>query len=193
MSVARMREAIFGVGITFFPGYRFSHPGYDVLVIASWDRWIRHRPALDESLRLDVGSMTPFLSDFLPRSEATKQSIFSLPLHGLLRFARNDGLNYSHRIRLRYSRSVNNGAAGPWWNTAPRSSAKTRSASASTKSRLCSTITMEVCRRKRSNTLNSSRIKVGASPSNGSSSSNSFTLPDMARATATICCSPPDR
>src|SRR5258707_15041961 len=38
----------------------------------------RHRPALDESLRLDVGSMTPFLSDFLPRSEATKQSIFSL-------------------------------------------------------------------------------------------------------------------
>src|SRR5882762_10123893 len=29
----------------------------------------RHRPALDESLRLDVGSMTPFLSDFLPRSE----------------------------------------------------------------------------------------------------------------------------
>ena len=66
MSVARMREAIFGVGITFFPGYRFSHPGYDVLVIASWDRWIRHRPALDESLRLDVGSMTPFLSDFLP-------------------------------------------------------------------------------------------------------------------------------
>jgi hypothetical protein len=35
-------------------------------VIASWDRWIRHRPALDESLRLDVGSMTPFLSDFLP-------------------------------------------------------------------------------------------------------------------------------
>src|SRR5258708_7074022 len=43
-------------------------------VIASWDRWIRHRPALDESLRLDVGSMTPFLSDFLPRSEATKQS-----------------------------------------------------------------------------------------------------------------------
>src|SRR6267143_5287622 len=71
MSVARMREAIFGVGITFFPGYRFSHPGYDVLVIASWDRWIRHRPALDESLRLDVGSMTPFLSDFLPRSEAT--------------------------------------------------------------------------------------------------------------------------
>ncbi len=36
-------------------------------VIASWDRWIRHRPALDESLRLDVGSMTPFLSDFLPR------------------------------------------------------------------------------------------------------------------------------
>ena len=74
MSVARMREAIFGVGITFFPGYRFSHPGYDVLVIASWDRWIRHRPALDESLRLDVGGMTPFLSDFLPRSEATKQS-----------------------------------------------------------------------------------------------------------------------
>src|SRR5712675_1947211 len=40
----------------------------------------RHRPALDESLRLDVGSMTPFLSDFLPRSEATKQSI--LPLRG---------------------------------------------------------------------------------------------------------------
>src|SRR6267378_1105158 len=38
----------------------------------------RHRPALDESLRLDVGSMTPFLSDFLPRSEATKQSILSL-------------------------------------------------------------------------------------------------------------------
>ena len=26
---------------------------------------------------------------------------------------------------------------------------------------------------------------------NGSSSSSSFTLPDMARATATICCSPP--
>src|SRR5712672_1163034 len=47
-------------------------------VIASWDRWIRHRPALDESLRLDVGSMTPFLSDFLPRSEATKQSILYL-------------------------------------------------------------------------------------------------------------------
>src|SRR5467141_1337154 len=91
MSVARMREAIFGVGITFFPGYRFSHPGYDVLVIASWDRWIRHRPALDESLRLDVGSMTPFLSDFLPRSEATKQSKLSLRLDGLLRFARNDG------------------------------------------------------------------------------------------------------
>src|SRR6266850_7482928 len=39
-------------------------------VIASWDRWIRHRPALDESLRLDVGSMTPFLSDFLPRDNA---------------------------------------------------------------------------------------------------------------------------
>jgi hypothetical protein len=32
---------------------------------------------LDESLRLDVGSMTPFLSDFLPRSVATKQSILS--------------------------------------------------------------------------------------------------------------------
>src|SRR5882762_11172425 len=51
----------------------------------------RHRPALDESLRLDVGSMTPFLSDFLPRSEATKQSILSLRRNGLLRFARNDG------------------------------------------------------------------------------------------------------
>src|SRR6266436_9279785 len=51
----------------------------------------RHRPALDESLRLDVGSMTPFLSDFLPRSEATKQSKLSLRLDGLLRFARNDG------------------------------------------------------------------------------------------------------
>ena len=45
----------------------------------------------------------------------------------------------------------------------------------------------------RSNTLNSSRITVGASPSNGSSSSSSLTLPDIARATATICCSPPDR
>jgi hypothetical protein len=45
---------------------------------------------LDESLRLDVGSMTPFLSDFLPRSEATKQSTLSLRIYGLLRFARND-------------------------------------------------------------------------------------------------------
>src|SRR6267142_2362465 len=51
----------------------------------------RHRPALDESLRLDVGSMTPFLSDFLPRSEATKQSILPPRRNGLLRFARNDG------------------------------------------------------------------------------------------------------
>src|SRR5712672_1103685 len=93
MSVARMREAIFGVGITFFPGYRFSHPGYDVLVIASWDRWIRHRPALDESLRLDVGSMTPFLSDFLPRSSCDEAIHLSccLTKAGLLRCARNDG------------------------------------------------------------------------------------------------------
>src|SRR3981189_282840 len=61
------------------PG-RFASRGREGVfaVIASWDRWIRHRPALDESLRLDVGSMTPFLSDFLPRSEATKQSILSL-------------------------------------------------------------------------------------------------------------------
>jgi hypothetical protein len=35
--------------------------------------------------------MTPFLSDFLPRSEATKQSILSFEA-GLLRFARNDGV-----------------------------------------------------------------------------------------------------
>src|SRR6267143_5016240 len=34
----------------------------------------RHRPALDESLRLDVGSMTPFLSDFLPRSKRVRPS-----------------------------------------------------------------------------------------------------------------------
>src|SRR5712675_225799 len=50
---------------------RRANHGIPTTVIASWDRWIRHRPALDESLRLDVGSMTPFLSDFLPRSEAT--------------------------------------------------------------------------------------------------------------------------
>src|SRR6267378_6370638 len=56
----------------------------------------RHRPALDESLRLDVGSMTPFLSDFLPRSEATKQSILPPRRNGLLRFARNDG--ESHKM-----------------------------------------------------------------------------------------------
>ena len=37
----------------------------------------------------------------------------------------------------------NRGAAGPWWNTEPRSSANTRSASASTRSRLCSTITID--------------------------------------------------
>src|SRR5712672_4295098 len=68
-------------------------------VIASWDRWIRHRPALDECLRLDVGSMTPFLSDFLPRSGATKQSSFLLLREvGLLRCARNDGLNQTRKI-----------------------------------------------------------------------------------------------
>jgi len=57
---------------------RRANHGSPTTVIASWDRWIRHRPALDESLRLDVGSMTPFLSDFLPSlgALATKQSIF---------------------------------------------------------------------------------------------------------------------
>src|SRR5712664_3693375 len=38
----------------------------------------RHRPALDESLRLDVGSMTPFLSDFLPRSVSDEAIQFAL-------------------------------------------------------------------------------------------------------------------
>ena len=53
----------------------------------------RHRPALDESLRLDVGSMTPFLSDFLPRSSCDEAIHLSccLTKAGLLRCARNDG------------------------------------------------------------------------------------------------------
>src|SRR6266481_585004 len=53
----------------------------------------RHRPALDESLRLDVGSMTPFLSDFLPRS-VSDEAIHSF-------FARRDGLlrGACHRAR----------------------------------------------------------------------------------------------
>jgi hypothetical protein len=43
--------------------------------------------------------MTPFLSDFLPRSEATKQSSFLLLREaGLLRCARNDGLNQTRKI-----------------------------------------------------------------------------------------------
>src|SRR6266853_29878 len=52
----------------------------------------RHRPALDESLRLDVGSMTPFLSDFLPRSEATKQSIlrYAVPMDCFAALAMTD-------------------------------------------------------------------------------------------------------
>src|SRR6267142_3967696 len=73
----------------------------------------RHRPALDESLRLDVGSMTPFLSDFLPRSEATKQSIFSLPLHGLL--VRQESWRCPACERpVRVSRSGRPGASVAW-------------------------------------------------------------------------------
>jgi len=83
----------------------------------------------------------------------------------------------------------------PWWNTAPRSSAKTRSASASTRSRLCSTITMEVCRRKRSNTPEQFEDQGRRQPLERLVQQQQFLrLPDMARApTATICCSPPDR
>src|SRR5258708_4351813 len=116
MSVARMREAIFGVGITFFPGYRFSHPGYDVLVIASWDRWIRHRPALDESLRFDVGSMTPFLSDFLPRSESDEaiQTFFRRTISGLLRFARNDDCLRLPRLKPAPSRHKQDNPYSPF-------------------------------------------------------------------------------
>ena len=72
---------------------RRANHGSPTTVIASWDRWIRHRPALDESLRLDVGSMTPFLSDFLPRSSCDEAIHLSccLTKAGLLRCARNDG------------------------------------------------------------------------------------------------------
>ena len=60
-------------------------------------------------------------------------------------------------------------------------------------SRFGSTITIDVWRRNSSKTLKSSWTTVGASPSNGSSRSRSRTFPESARATAAICCSPPER
>jgi hypothetical protein len=47
--------------------------------------------------------------------------------------------------------------------------------------------------RNRSKASNSSSVTAGDRPSNGSSSSSTRVSPDSARATATICCSPPER
>ena len=66
-------------------------------------------------------------------------------------------------------------------------------ASASTRSRLCSTMTIATSLAQLVEGLEQFLDDRRCSPSNGSSSSSTRTWPDSARATATICCSPPDR
>src|SRR5262249_32769591 len=104
-----------------------------------------------------------------------------------------DAIVHIHSIFLRSARSSLNACEGPLQVTEPRSSTTVRSDRASTRSRSWSRMISAPSERRWSKDSNSSSVTAGESPWNGSSSSSTRTSPTSARATANICCSPPER
>ena len=76
----------------------------------------RHQPRLVIRLIDDFGRQHYLVRQrfVLEIAERRSNPFFLWARDGLPRFAGNGDLNYSHRISLRYSRSVNSGVAGPW-------------------------------------------------------------------------------